>query len=215
MVEKQRSDILKIIAIISMLIDHVGYTFFPQLIIFRIIGRIAFPIFTYQIAEGYAHTTDKKKYMIRIWVFAAISQAPFSLLFQTTTLNVIVTLGLALFAIDSYHQKRYWLMLPPMAASFLVPMDYGLFGVLLALAFYAFRDNKWISILVQIFMICAFTALNGWPIEYYAVIGSLLVIFLPVQFFRVRIPKYFFYWFYPVHLIILYVLRLTLCGGYF
>lgn len=208
MAGQQRSDILKIIAIISMLIDHVGYTFFPQYILFRIIGRLAFPIFAYQIAQGYVCTMDKSKYRIRIWMFAAISQAPFSLLFHTTTLNVLVTLGLALFVIDNYHQKRYLLMAPAMLISFFVPMDYGLFGVLMALAFYALKDNKGILAAAQILLIIIFTRFNGWPVEYYAVIGSFLVIFLPVQYFKVTIPKYFFYWFYPVHLTILYILKL-------
>lgn len=206
----KRSDILKIIAILSMLIDHVGYVFFPQYTLLRIIGRLAFPIFTYQIAQGYLHTANKKNYMIRIWIFAAISQAPFSLLFKTSTLNVIVTLGLALFVIDCYQKKRYLLMLPLIAIPFFIPTDYGAFGILLALAFFALRDKKWISLLIQIVMIVSFTYLNAWPVQYWAVIGSLLAIFLPVSYFNIRLPKYFFYLFYPVHLSILYLVKLVL-----
>jgi len=209
MEEKQRSDMLKIIAILSMLMDHIGYTFFPQFIIFRIIGRIAFPVFAYQIAKGYSHTSNTRNYMIRIWIFAAISQAPFSLLFQTSTLNVLVTLGTALIALDLYKKKHYILLLLPLAASYFIPMDYSIFGPLMVLAFYILRDKPWLSLVAQIVLIAGIVQVYHWPTQYYAVLGAILVIFLPVQYFKVRLPKYFFYWFYPVHLTILYLLRLA------
>ncbi len=210
MVDRQRSDLLKLIAIVSMLIDHVGYTFFPQYSVLRIIGRLAFPIFAYQIAQGYLYTSDKRNYTIRLWIFAALSQGPFSLLFQTTTLNVIVTLGLALFAIDCYEKKRYFLMMPVMAVSFFVPMDYGLFGVLMALGFYMLRERRWILLAVQTTLIFIFTNFNGWLFEYYAIVSPLMILFLPVNFVPIRLNKYFFYWFYPVHLTILYLIQLSL-----
>lgn len=68
---------LKIIACLSMLIDHVGVVLFPQVIVFRYIGRLAMPIFAFFIAEGCAHTRSKLKYFIKIFVLAVICQAIF------------------------------------------------------------------------------------------------------------------------------------------
>ena len=70
---------LKIIAIITMIIDHLGYAIFGEFSFFNYIGRIAFPIFAFQISEGYIHTKNLKKYFLRLFLFAIISQIPFML----------------------------------------------------------------------------------------------------------------------------------------
>ena len=65
---------LKLIALISMTVDHIGKFFFPSFIIFEIIGRIAFPIFAYMIAEGWKYTSNKKRYMLTIWGMGVLYQ---------------------------------------------------------------------------------------------------------------------------------------------
>ena len=79
---------LKLIACICMLIDHIGYLFFPQYEFLRVIGRIAFPIFSYLITEGYTHTSSIRKYSLRLLIFALISQIPYMLVFNTSNLNI-------------------------------------------------------------------------------------------------------------------------------
>lgn len=73
-----RNDVLKILAMVTMLMDHIGYMFFPNQLIYRTIGRLAFPIFAYQIAIGYSKTSSLKKYLQRLLVFALIAQLPYS-----------------------------------------------------------------------------------------------------------------------------------------
>ena len=68
------TDFLKLIAILSMVIDHVGSAFFPQYPVFRWIGRLAFPIFAYCLTVGLLYTHDIKKYLIRLGIFALVSQ---------------------------------------------------------------------------------------------------------------------------------------------
>jgi len=65
---------LKLIAIVIMTIDHIGMQLFPNILMLRIIGRLAFPIFAYMIAEGCTYTKDRRKYLITIAVFAAVCQ---------------------------------------------------------------------------------------------------------------------------------------------
>lgn len=75
--KSQRNDILKLIALITMLIDHVGYMFFEQIRLFRTIGRIAFPIFAYQLAMGFRHTSNRVRYLGRLVIFSVISYIPY------------------------------------------------------------------------------------------------------------------------------------------
>lgn len=73
-----RNDALKILAMVTMFIDHIGYMLFPNQLIYRTIGRLAFPIFAYQIAIGYSKTSSLKNYIKRLLIFALISQLPYS-----------------------------------------------------------------------------------------------------------------------------------------
>ncbi|HZX46166.1 MAG TPA: TraX family protein [Clostridia bacterium] len=100
--ERQRNDALKLVAMITMLIDHVGYMFFPQYSVFRSVGRLAFPIFAYLLSVGYEKTSSLKNYAGRLLLFGLISQVPYSffspgLEFEPLKLNIMFTLlaGLA------------------------------------------------------------------------------------------------------------------------
>ena len=79
------SFILKIIGVITMLFDHVGDAILGRFSFFNLIGRIAFPIFAFQLAVGYTHTRDLKKHIIKLFIFAIISQIPFVLFLSTFT----------------------------------------------------------------------------------------------------------------------------------
>lgn len=99
--------ILKLIAIITMLFDHSGYVIYGHISWMNFVGRIAFPIFAFQISEGYTHTHNLKKYFIRLIIFALISQIFYAwfdyCLFSEISLNIIFTLILGLLAITIYE----------------------------------------------------------------------------------------------------------------
>ena len=88
---------LKYIAMATMLVDHMGYVLFPWILWLRCVGRIAFPIFAFQIAEGCIRTHDRRRYALRLLLFAVLTEVPFDLAFSGQVLylgyqNVLWTL---------------------------------------------------------------------------------------------------------------------------
>lgn len=211
----KHNEILKLIAIISMVIDHIGYIFFPQFTILRIIGRIAFPIFAFQIAKGYIHTSNRKKYMVRLWMFALISQIPYTLLFETINLNILFTLLLSVLLIDRIHKKE-WYWIPFFTFIVLLPhfapipsFDYSLYGILTPLIFYLFYEKKHIALVLQSISTIVFVFLDMiMDIQIFAILGFIICLYFPIDKWKVYLNKYFFYWFYPGHLVVLLLVKL-------
>ena len=109
---------LKIIALLSMLVDHIGCVLFPKVTAFRIIGRLAFPIFAFLIAEGMVHTSNWKKYFLRLFIFAIISEIPFDFITSGKMIdwshqNVLFTLLLGAMSIASFRTKQNFGYLGP------------------------------------------------------------------------------------------------------
>src|SRR3989344_4945369 len=144
---------LKVIAIITMLADHVGMVFFPQVLGWRIVGRLAFPIFAWLIANGYRHTSNLKGYVTRLAMLAVISQAPYLLAKRINfpgpwEWNIFVTLILGLVAIAMYQRigSRFnkWMAVVVVAVlAEVLRADYGAFGGLLMGGFHVTYGRKW------------------------------------------------------------------------
>ena len=222
------SFILKIIACISMFCDHFGDAFFGEVTFFNYIGRFAFPIFCFQIVQGYIHTHDIKKYILRLMVFAIISQIPFMLfyhvVFDSFAINVIFTLLFGLLTILIYDKYNKFvgvcscLLLGIIAQ--VCQFDYGFLGVFIIFMFYLLRNKKIImSITFAIAVIVRYyipLIQYGLPISY-LFLGSkysMLMYFtcfsiIPILLYngqKGKDAKYLFYIFYPVHLLILALL---------
>lgn len=102
---------LKLIAMLTMLVDHVGAVFFPGEIAFRLVGRLAFPLFCFCVAEGMANTRSRSKYLSRLVIFAFLSEVPFDLAlhgewFDITHQNVIFTFVFAVLGIWLYEKPQ-------------------------------------------------------------------------------------------------------------
>ena len=161
------SFILKCIAMISMLIDHTSIAYLGYTTLFNVIGRIAFPIFAFQISEGYIHTKNLKKYLLRLFCFAIISQVPFMLFNSTFTnnfsFNIFGTLFVGLLAIWLYDKisnctfeltkdKKFNLTINKIfgfipaillgIVSEVCCFDYGFWGVAIIFLFYFFKNDK-------------------------------------------------------------------------
>lgn len=203
---------LKILAIICMLIDHIGFMFFPNLNILRAIGRLALPLFAFQIGIGFKNTKSKEKYIFRMIIFTLISQYPFWLFTKTAipnanfSLNVgaTLTLGLlALYCIEKFKNKFLKILIPLLiiAVAFFVPMDYGWYGVLTIILFYIFNQNKVLTFSTYFATLLSYmtykNSLFAWPS-----IFSLIPIFM-YNGQKGKNIKYLFYIFYPLQMLIL------------
>ena len=172
------SFILKLIAIITMFCDHAGDILVGHLSILNVIGRIAFPIFAFQLVVGFLHTSDIKKYALRLGIFAIISQIPFSLLMYNMnsnifTLNIFFTLLLGLLTLIIYNKVNNkflkWISIVfIILIGELANVDYKGWGVFLIFFIYllcpAFKDvgllTKNIAIKYFTFIFRIFTSLH-------------------------------------------------------
>lgn len=220
---------LKIIAIVLMFIDHFGAVIVEQGIlkapavvsdpslwekirqidkILRTLGRPAFPIFCFLLVEGFIHTHNQRSYALRLLAFSLISEIPFDLaiyghLWYPQKQNVFFTLliGLLVMMACSRFRNNVWLQVGFLAlglfAGYILKTDYGYKGVLLLEVLYLLRFDKRIQALGG-------AAAISWE-------RAAPLAFLPILFYngqRGISLKYFFYWFYPLHLLLFYLGRI-------
>lgn len=207
------SSALKIIAYVTMVVDHIGFVFFPGQALWRIIGRIAFPLFAFLIAEGYRHTKSLDAYMKRLLLFALISQIPLMLMYSAAgrsslSLNIFFTLCAGLIAVALIDRTPLPLAvlstLTLSALAEILHFDYGAYGVLLIVASYlTLSRGTW-----------GYGALAGlmllFPLTQKLVLQVFALMSVPLLFLyngergRDLLPRQFFYWFYPVHMLVLW-----------
>jgi hypothetical protein len=241
------TSMLKIIACLLMLIDHLGAALFPEFTILRVIGRLSFPIFAYLIAIGYSKTNSFSKYLNRLMIFAFISQIPFSLAFGGPLsiynfsdflgfvvgapyphLNIFFTLTFGLLAIHVWDKEesklaKIILVLALGMTAEAFHTDYSMYGVAMMLAFYIFRDSKVNTVISQtsvyilfnasqiLFYIYKFpgTTINlGWFNQGLSLLALIFIFMYNGK--KGRDLKYFFYAFYPVHLLIIGLIKILM-----
>ena len=202
---------LKVIAMLSMLIDHIAYYYGcdnPYLYeLMRTVGRIAFPTFAFLLAEGFVHTRNRQKYLISLFAFALLSEIPWMLLNHDGSHNVIFTLLAGILGLHVIeNSKSHWVTAICITliglATILADTDYSWRGFSLVLIFYMFRGRPELQ------------TLFGIPLMYEYGIMGVLVAFSVIWlyngergFIQGKAWKYAFYAFYPVHLMMIYYLR--------
>ena len=219
---------LKYLAFISMLIDHVNNAIVTPMLdgggfllylsnIFSILGRIAFPIFIFFIVEGFFKTSNRKKYLITLLIFGVISEVPFDMFTSKTFFNpywnnMMFTLALCLITIwiidsikNKLDNKVLWYVISIIMVilfGFLamqLSLDYDYHAIVVAYLFYIFYDKPilgaglgYLSIIKELYSFLGF----GMTLTYNGERG--------------RQYKWLNYFFYPVHILILGILRFYL-----
>ncbi|WP_251034843.1 TraX family protein [Paenibacillus polymyxa] len=200
------------IAMITMLIDHIGAVFFPHIIELRIIGRIAFPIYAFAVYIGYKHTRDVQKYIWRLFWIAIISQVPFMAAFNHYSLNVVWTLWsalLVLFVIDKLPSKLLGIPIVIGAGWFMEisQMDYGMYGLLLVLLFRYFQGP--VLVVAHVLLNALYLLLHNSSVQMYSVLATAGIAIAQYYQagFRMKGPRWVWRYFYPAHLVIIAIIR--------
>ena len=224
---------IKLFAAILMAVDHIGAIFFPDLWILRAFGRLSMPIYAFGLSIGFQHAWQKKqvgRYIIRLALFAAISQLPYAAAFQTTMLNIGVTWLLALIPLASLEwradrasagKESPWIDLVASASvvgagmlGWVLNCDYAAYGVLVPFCLRAGKD--WTG---RLYFFSAWTALQV-VFGHQPLIQALSILSIPIlgllslceqqwkeEGVQPRIPKAVWYFFYPAHLALYAAIR--------
>lgn len=211
---------LKLIAIITMTIDHIGAIIYNDIDIFRIIGRISFPLFAFLLVEGFKNSSNRLKYFLRLIIFAFITQPIYDYTFKSNTLNILFTfsLGFLLMMIiefskkiidkynkgsESYLYKTVFYSLFYILFSILaifLNVDYTVLGITTIFIFYL-SPNILLSCILYFLSV---VLLKTNDIQMYSIISFFFLYFYNGK--RGRNLKYFFYLYYPLHLLLLKML---------
>ena len=221
---------LKIIALVAMTIDHVGVIFFPSQIIWRIFGRLAFPLFAFFVAEGTKHTRNKLRYFLVIFTLGVVCEIVARAFAHTTECNILLTFSISIglvYALDWLKKSvsqgnpnhAVWASVvlvvaigAAFVASHVLPQyiswfdgfDYGFFGIMVPV-FVSVFDNKWLKLLCFAVGLVLMVLLRTpyWAVQWCCLVAVVLVLFYNGKRGKVNI-KYLFYAYYPLHLALLY-----------
>lgn len=215
-------NLLKLLAMLTMTIDHIGGILLPQYRILRIIGRLSMPIYAFMIAEGCHYTHDRKAYFLRLFGLAAVCQVVYAAVDRSLYQCILVTFSLSvgLICTIDYAQKKktpgsvlaaagltaaiYFLC--EKLSSFLpgFHVDYGFWGVLLPVIVY-FGGRNIVAFAMGVFALCLSIGHTQW----WAMLSVPLIALYSGQRGKHRLG-WLFYLYYPAHLVILYAISYLL-----
>ena len=210
---------LKLLAAFAMLIDHMGVLLFPDVTLFRVIGRLAYPIFAFMIAEGCRYTRNKLRYFLVIFALGIGCQLVYFFAGGDAYLNILLTFSCAIlliFCLQALHAeqdwlRRFWLSMlfavlfsAVYALTRLVSIDYGFWGVLTPVLVSLAHIRKWPR-WAEVLLLGAGLVLVGTEyghIQIYSLLSLPILLLYSGRQGKTNL-KYFFYIFYPAHLAVL------------
>lgn len=214
---------LKILALLTMTVDHAGVIFFPSLAFLRWIGRLAMPIFAWMIAEGCRYTRNRGRYWLGIAALGLACQLVLWVSTGSYYQGILVVFSLSvgiIFLLDRLKTKTWgkWAflavvvglfglteLLPPHVPLWDFAFDYGLCGVMLPVAFYMGKDKKE-KLLMGFALLVVLSLRNGFD-QWFGLMSLPLLFLYNGKRGKYRM-KYLFYIYYPLHLAVLYALAL-------
>ena len=217
---KLTSNQLKLLAMLTMTLDHIGVQLFPGVLWLRIVGRLAFPIYAYMIAEGCAHTRNRRKYLLQMAGLALLCQLVYFFAMGSLFQCILVTFTLSIlliYACDTGSRPLTALALlgvafVTVALPRLLPgtdfaIDYGFFGVLVPVAVYLGKTRREKLLFTAGALVALAWSVGG--IQWYSLAALLPLALYGGQRGKRRM-KWLFYLYYPLHLAAIYGISLLL-----
>lgn len=214
--------LLKLIAAITMCIDHAGLLLFPHAEWMRAVGRLAFPLYAYCIAEGFRYTHSRKRYFLQLFLLGSACQIVYFIADGTMLFGILMTFSLSILLMSVADRARHakpedapaawWIALAAsVAAAFLlcrfVSFDYGFWGVMLPVwpSLFDSRKSHLAAFSLGLAALCAYYALVGNALQ-----SLSLLALIPLALYNGKPGRYrmktFFYLFYPIHLAALQII---------
>ena len=222
------ANFIKILALISMTIDHIGWIIFGGLKVLNIIGRISFPLFAYMIAEGSLYTKNRYRRLVNIFTLGVICQIFFFIFEKSLDLNIFITFSMSILLItilQSAKEKKQFIFYPLFGVlavvffyfSEILPykinyynffVQYGAVGVFLPVAVYLLKNN-WLKILAVVIFMITFSLVRCDALYYWSLFSIIPLILYNGQKGKWKI-KYLFYLYFPLHFVVIYGISLLI-----
>lgn len=207
---------LKLIAAAAMLTDHVGLMFFPANPVFRIIGRLAFPIFAFMIAEGCRYTRSKLRYFRNLFVLALLCQIVYFIADGSMYLSVLFTFSLSvlgIYALQFCQEQKTALSFGLFAAAIagiyvlnqVFTIDYGFSGCLVPIFASLPAKGTHHQRIAGLGLGLLLLSMNAGFLQYFCLAALPLLLCYSGKRGKGNL-KYFFYIFYPAHLAVLQII---------
>ena len=214
---------LKLFALVCMTIDHVGMMFFSSNVIFKIIGRLSYPVFAYMISEGWKYTSNRKRYISLIWLMGLVYQVFYYIFFSSLYMGIFITYGLSLFfiwAIEYFvdNGKSSYLISPLILVcvvfvgciEYIFPysgfsIDYGLVGIIIPVLVYFNKTKKEKISFLFLGLCCLSLIYKG--VQFVSLLSVPLLCFYNGKRGNKNL-KYLFYIYYPAHLVVIWLINL-------
>ncbi len=213
------SNMLKVIAMVTMLIDHVGLELFDNSRPMRIIGRLAMPIFAYLIAEGCRYTKNRLRHFLEVFLLGVFCQAAYMFVGGGLRLNILLTFSVSIgliYLVDFAMKDKRFIPVPIILLGLLyiasaklfpavgVRFDYGFWGTVLPLFAFIFKD-KWLKFISFAFGLLLLCRASG-SVQIYSLFALIPIFFYNGERGKFKF-KYAFYLFYPLHLFAIYIIE--------
>lgn len=214
---------LKLLAALFMTIDHVGVLLLPHVIVLRILGRLALPIFAFMIAEGCRYTRNRLRYFGSVFALGVLCQIVYYIADRSLYFSILITFSLSIatiYALQDWKEQKttrsalvfFGAVAGVYALNRVFAIDYGFWGCMLPVFAAAFQKTAWDRPWVNLGMLglgLLVLAADLGQIQYYALPALPLLACYNGRRGRWKL-KYFFYLFYPIHLVILQGIALLL-----
>ncbi|MGC4130497.1 MAG: TraX family protein [Bergeyella sp.] len=205
---------LKIIALVTMIVDHLGMMFFPDVLVLRFIGRVAFVLYAFMLVEGFFHSKDIGKYIRRVFIWAVLSEIPFDLAMEQTSFypgkqNIFFTLLIGLVGMYFINKEKgngFKLIFTSasLLLAFLLKVDYSWYGVALTFTFYYLRNRRPYDFIVAE-ALSMIASVKVFVLQFFAFLG-----FIPIAMYNGKPGRRIgtiYYSFYAVHLLMFAVVK--------
>jgi hypothetical protein len=203
---------MQLLAMVTMLIDHIGLMLGTGHDVWRVLGRVAMPIYSYGIVMGYRHTKSRKKYIIRLALIALVAEIPYMIALNQKDIDIVGTFIFCLFVLWAMDKAKNiflltWIPIAGILILEVLPFEYGSYALLLILCYRYLKSHS--LVVAHLILNILFVFYHGWMIQLFSIIPTMILVYNPAIYRLldyIKINRMVWRVFYPAHLAILAII---------